>query len=785
MDENRVQAYLELIQKLLNCPNGKEGQILQANEELVDAGLVQVMKQVAEQMAAEGNGNAANWLINLAAEIARMLGMTASATPQEYLEFLREVLQAIVDSNSNPQVVYPLLQANLDKLDDGLTQIVEVWAAQTVAEVEHQEEQFIVAILLNNFGNFMGQFPLGNKASNQETAIVTYQNALQISTREAFPENWATTQNNLAGAYRKRIQGKKANNLELAIACYHNALQIHTREAFPQNHTRTLYNLGCVYRDTQQWQFVYNTFFTAIQITESLREEILSGNESKQKLAEEWNILYRCMVETCLKLNQPIEALEYAERSKNRNFVEAILLQDSYTIFPPKVAAKLALLRDEIASAQYQIQQGKAENYRELAQRLQDLRQQGNQLQDKYLPVGSSFRFDSFEQTLDRETTVIEWYLVGETFLAFIITKAAPLSVWQSTPENYDKLIHWASTYVNTYDKEPETWRNQLAEALQNLAEILHIEEILKLLPASCNRLILIPHRFLHLFPLHALPIPNASTSPTYLLDLFPRGVSYAPSCQLLQQVQTRQRTHFDNLFAIQTPTEDLYEEDVGAVRAIKQQFTHSEILKKGKATKSALLPVDDTAKIVTQHEKLATAHCLLFFCHGYFNSDLPLNSGLELADGNLTVAEIIAHFRLENCRLVTLSACETGIPDFKISDEYTSLPYGFLLAGSTNVVSSLWKVDATATALLMTKFYEELEQQDNITLALRNAQFWLRDSTVESFQAWLNKSKLSPIWQDILKRDFEQWEEEIGKTGKRFNSPSYWSAFCVVGKGE
>jgi len=155
------------------------------------------------------------------------------------------------------------------------------------------------------------------------------------------------------------------------------------------------------------------------------------------------------------------------------------------------------------------------------------------------------------------------------------------------------------------------------------------------------------------------------------------------------------------------------------------------------------------------------------------------------LADGNLTVAEIITYFRLENCHLVTLSACETGIPDFKISDEYTSLPYGFLLAGSTNVVSSLWKVDATATALLMTKFYEELEQQDNITLALQTAQFWLRDTTVRGFQTWLSKSTLSSIWQDILKRDFEQWEEEIGTTGKRFNSPSYWSAFCVVGKGE
>ncbi|NES01198.1 MAG: CHAT domain-containing protein, partial [Symploca sp. SIO1B1] len=196
-------------------------------------------------------------------------------------------------------------------------------------------------------------------------------------------------------------------------------------------------------------------------------------------------------------------------------------------------------------------------------------------------------------------------------------------------------------------------------------------------------------------------------------------------------------------------------------------------------------LPVDDNSQTLTQHEKLATAHCLFFFCHGYFNPVSPLDSGLQLADGNLTVAEIIAHFRLDNCRLVTLSACETGIPDFSnISDEYNSLPYGFLLAGSTNVVSTLWKVQSSTAALLMTKFYEELEQQNHITLALQTAQSWLRDTTIEGFQAWLSQSKLSLAWQVTLKEDFEEWKQEKGATAKPFNSPDYWSAFCVIGQG-
>ncbi|MEB3219273.1 MAG: hypothetical protein VKN72_23985 [Nostocales cyanobacterium 94392] len=38
MDEQPQQVYLNLIQQLLDCPNGEEGEILAANRDLVDGG---------------------------------------------------------------------------------------------------------------------------------------------------------------------------------------------------------------------------------------------------------------------------------------------------------------------------------------------------------------------------------------------------------------------------------------------------------------------------------------------------------------------------------------------------------------------------------------------------------------------------------------------------------------------------------------------------------------------------------------------------------------------------
>jgi len=54
MEETRAQAYLQLIETLLNGPKGEELLILQANLELLDSGFLQVCEVVAEKLAGEG-----------------------------------------------------------------------------------------------------------------------------------------------------------------------------------------------------------------------------------------------------------------------------------------------------------------------------------------------------------------------------------------------------------------------------------------------------------------------------------------------------------------------------------------------------------------------------------------------------------------------------------------------------------------------------------------------------------------------------------------------------------
>ncbi len=72
---------------------------------------------------------------------------------------------------------------------------------------------------------------------------------------------------------------------------------------------------------------------------------------------------------------------------------------------------------------------------------------------------------------------------------------------------------------------------------------------------------------------------------------------------------------------------------------------------------------------------------------------------------------------------LTTLSACETGLGKVLNGDDLVGLTRGFLYAGSSNVVASLWQVDDLATADLMRSFYTKLKTGMSKKLALRQAQ--------------------------------------------------------------
>jgi CHAT domain-containing protein len=111
--------------------------------------------------------------------------------------------------------------------------------------------------------------------------------------------------------------------------------------------------------------------------------------------------------------------------------------------------------------------------------------------------------------------------------------------------------------------------------------------------------------------------------------------------------------------------------------------------------------------------------------------------------------------------------------------DEFIGLPTGFLQAGATGVVSTLWAVSDKATSLLIKHFYRKhMNEGLPPDQALRSAQLWLRDAT---------RQELGETYKSITRMSQNEAYRELVMDGdpgeKPYANPYYWAAFTLTGK--
>jgi len=90
--------------------------------------------------------------------------------------------------------------------------------------------------------------------------------------------------------------------------------------------------------------------------------------------------------------------------------------------------------------------------------------------------------------------------------------------------------------------------------------------------------------------------------------------------------------------------------------------------------------------------------------------------------DGVLTAAEV-AQLSLEGTKLVTLSACETGQGESRDGEGVFGLRRAFLMAGSQNLLMTLWPVSDATTPFVMEDFYADFMSGHSAEESFANAQ--------------------------------------------------------------
>ncbi|MDE5084150.1 MAG: tetratricopeptide repeat protein, partial [Trichodesmium sp. St18_bin1] len=511
-------------------------------------------------------------------------------------------------------------------------------AACQQALLVHSQTDFPMewAMTQHNLGYAYSNRIRGDKAENLELAIAAFQQVLLVGTQTDFPIQWAMTQNSLGIAYKKRITGDKAQNLEAAIASFQQALLVRTLEADPINHLQTTRNLGDLYFANQNWQLAAENYEKAITAVE-LSRSWATTDKRRQEIIAEAILVYQNLVQAYINLEQWDKAIETAERSKARTLVELLVKRELYPKgnIPQEIIPELDRLRRNIPSLERQLQivieqrsakSGKSElqeqqpletSQKRLQQELQKSRQELDEVLNQIKDIDPSFTltekvepipFRDIQNLLEQNTAMIEWYISRDKITTFIITANSQYPiVEQSSAKDLETLINWTNNYLKGYFQEKEQWINDLAPSLKDLAKILNIDRLLTQInnifekqKIKCNRLLLIPHLALHLLPLHMMPLENGDL----VIERFNKGVSYAPSSQILQLTQKQKRPHFSQLFAVQNPTEDLIYADL-EVETIRHDFNSSQVLIRKDASET---------KVKTNHH-FQSSHCSHFSC--------------------------------------------------------------------------------------------------------------------------------------------------------------------------
>ncbi|PSN17480.1 hypothetical protein C7271_17510 [filamentous cyanobacterium CCP5] len=143
MKQQRLTAYLNLIQELLTCPQGEEWIRLKGHEDLVDAQLLQVMEEVAAQLARQGDRETATFLHNWAAKLHHILLKDIQPTPpaEDKSEIYLDVIQKLLSCPEGAEA--QVLASHQALIGPGLGQKMHEVAQQLIHQGEDQAAQYL------------------------------------------------------------------------------------------------------------------------------------------------------------------------------------------------------------------------------------------------------------------------------------------------------------------------------------------------------------------------------------------------------------------------------------------------------------------------------------------------------------------------------------------------------------------------------------------------------------------------------------------------------------------
>ena len=601
--------------------------------------------------------------------------------------------------------------------------------------------------------------------------------------------------------------------------------------------SKDLEYIGNLAYKNQNWEIAIECYEESLINLEKIRSSFDTDSERQQFLQSCYTV-YSNMIESCVHSGQLNKALETVERHRCKYLVDLFTSFDISDQHLPSDLEELLAKYEEIQKKINQIYQSQSANFDEERSVLGNHLNENSDRQVRASIQANNYWIEKLEQEklntwheirrldtvvagqtevnlpnlnniqnlLNNKCGILSFYVNDHNLYVFVLTQKH--IYYHQYYENRTTIQDWfTDNYLLPYIENPQKWIEKLPNLFCNIDNKLQIPQLVEKHLQGLEELIIIPSPYLHLIPFGAIPLNDNET----LGDRF--LIRYAPSCQILEFCANRlQLTENLAYGTVEDATEDLpcasFEGE--QIAQLYQIPEHLRLAGSEQAT------VTNYRHLMEQVQVLHSSH------HAQSRLDNPLESSLNLADGYITLGQLLSPgWRMPNLSDVFLSCCETGLGVTEVTDDVLTLATGFLCAGARSVVSTLWAVDDIATSIFSIIYYRNRKQGFNHPESLQNAQLELRIITGEDL-ANNYRPQLEPILSEKLKHsetnrkqikkersqvnddsnerksldvEYDKWNQlsrKISKTRRRldffcqekypFENPFYWAAFVCHG---
>ncbi len=472
-------------------------------------------------------------------------------------------------------------------------------------------------------------------------------------------------------------------------------------------------------------------YATAIELAERIRAGI-NVERFRMGIMNLKESAYAHFIALCTRIESSYEqkivrSYEYLERFKCRTILEALSHTDikpNHIIPEDLLLSEKALLKD---IKYYYLNQNRqpvsSADIHALEMQLDKVWDKINVIDPEYVSLrrGKPLNHSQILSTISNQTKIIciiEYFYHTDKLIIFILrSNTFKIDIEEiAFPE--ELFQGYIDKYTNDFLKLRTS--NSATEDLWQELSLYFIDPIKKYLD-NIDIIYFVPYKHLHYLPLHLLKIDGQ-----YIIEKY--QIIYAPSASVIGYCQKKWVQDSGSCLIIGVDFED----EADKIADIYKN--NSRVLKGFEATK----------ELIEYEAKLS--NIIHFSCHGFFDSRLPMKSGLKLSDSILTSEDV---FRLDlHANVVTLSACETGINDHNPGDDMVGLTRGFLYAGASTVLVSLWAVAAPSTMKLMERFYLHLNSGLLKTEALQKAQLEIKEIPLYNHPYYWAPFILVGIWK-------------------------------------